>query len=131
MTEKTIQKREEQSVTRGQAPLTEAVYAPDVDICDAGDEVVLTASMPGVDREAASVTVEHGVLRIEGRGTTSIPEGYHLVGQEYEIGQYRREFELSDSVTAEGVKAQMSQGVLTVRLPKREEARRRKIEIAG
>lgn len=131
MTEKTLQKSEEASVTRVEAPLTVAIYAPDVDICDSGEEVVLTASMPGVDRDSASITVENGVLRIEGEGRVAVPQGYRLIGQEYEVGRYRREFQLSDAVAADGVKAQMSQGVLTVRLPKREETKKRKIEIAG
>lgn len=131
MTQKGIQKTETQAVTRVQAPLTETVYVPDVDIRDTGDEVVLCASMPGVDRESASVAVENGVLRIEGRGTLDIPEGYRLVGQEYEVGRYRREFALSDSVAADGVKAKMSQGVLIVTLPKKEEVKKRKVEITG
>lgn len=131
MTEQSLQKNRDQSVTRVQPPLTETVYVPDVDICDTGEEIVVCASMPGVDRDSASVTVESGVLRIEGKGALDIPDGYQLVGQEYAVGHYRREFTLSDSVATDGLKAKMSQGVLTVTLPKKEEVKKRKVEIAG
>jgi HSP20 family protein len=59
------------------------------------------------------------------------PQGYHLVGQEYGVGRFRRDFTLSSQVDTEGITAKVAHGVLEVTLPKQEAAKLRKIEIAN
>lgn len=111
-------------------PETEATYVPDVDISEDVERVLLVADMPGVDQTSVNVTVENNVLTIEGQARVVKPEGgYELVGQEYGVGRYRRDFTLSDAVSADGVKARMQNGVLEVTIPKREVAKSRKIKI--
>jgi HSP20 family protein len=109
--------------------MTESIFSPNVDICEDSEVVRLTADMPGVDQAAASVTVENGVLTMEGQAHLDEPQGYTLIGQEYGLGKYRRAFTLSDAVNADNIKACMKQGVLEVTIPKREEGKTRKIKI--
>lgn len=112
-----------------QAPQTETIFVPAVDIREDADSIRLEADMPGVDQDSVDVSVENGVLIIEGRGRIDAPEGCELVGQEYGLGRYRRDFELSDQVDPDGIKARMRDGVLEVTLPKHEKAKTKKIKI--
>ncbi len=56
--------------------MTESIFSPNVDICEDSEVVRLTADMPGVDQAAASVTVENGVLTMEGQAHLDEPQGY-------------------------------------------------------
>jgi len=122
-------RRSEQAVEQIHDPETDATYVPDVDISEDSERFLLAADMPGVDQSSVDVTVENGVLTIEGQARTDVPQGYELVGQEYGVGKYRRDFTLSDAVSAEGIKARVQHGVLEVTIPKREETKTRKINI--
>jgi HSP20 family molecular chaperone IbpA len=116
-------------VARTESPRSEATYVPDVDILDTEEAVRLVADMPGVDPGSVDVTVENGVLTIEGRAQLPPPEGYENVGQEFALGRYRRDFNLTDAVDTEGIKARVVHGVLEVTLPKSEQVKTRKIKI--
>jgi HSP20 family protein len=137
MTDTQIAKREEQApaTSRGPAaqkartPESDSIYVPDVDIYEDGEHVRLVADMPGVDQGSVNVTIENNVLTIEGQARVSPPEGHALIGQEYGVGKYRRDFTLSDSVGLEGVKARVQQGVLEVTIPKQDAVKTRKIKI--
>jgi HSP20 family molecular chaperone IbpA len=121
--------RQEAAVQKIQAPETDTIYVPEVDICEDHERVRLVANMPGVDQKSVTVAVEKGVLTIEGQAHVDVPAGCKLVGQEFGVGRFRRDFTLSDAVAIEGVKARVQQGVLEVTLPKREEVKTRKIKI--
>ena len=132
MSEKDIAKRDaksDASVERYEGGEPEAVYVPDVDIREDKGVVHLVADMPGVDQASASVTVENGVLTIEGQTGVEGPQGYELVGQEYGTGRYRRDFTLSDAVDTEHITARVRDGVLDVTLPKHERVKTRKVAI--
>ena len=121
--------REGQQLQKAQAADTETIFVPDVDIREDSECIRLDANMPGVDQESVDVNIENGVLTIEGRARIDGPQGYELVGQEYGVGRYRRDFTLSDAVDSEGIKARVRQGVLEVTLPKHEKVKTRKIKI--
>ena len=131
MAETNVTKQEEQAVQTAQTPETETTYVPDVDISETNECVRLVADMPGVDRESVNVTVENNVLTVEGEARVTPPDGYKLVGQEYGVGRYRRDFTLSTEVDTEGIKARVRHGVLELTIPKRDEVKTRKIEIGG
>ena len=131
MAETQVTKREENAVQAAQAPETETIYIPDVDISESNEHIRLVADMPGVDQKSVDVTVENNVLTIEGNAQLEAPEGYKLVGQEYGVGKFRRDFTLSNAVDTDGIKARVHHGVLEVTIPKREEVKTRKIEIGA
>lgn len=137
MTDKQITRQEAQAapaqdgqdVERVRTVDTDRIFVPDVDIRETPECIRLEANMPGVAQDAVDVNVENGVLTIEGRAHVDRPQGYELVGQEYGVGRYRRDFTLSDAVDTERISARVRHGVLEVTLPKHEKVKTRKIRI--
>lgn len=104
-------------------------YRPDVDICEFPDHLELAADMPGVSENDVQVTLENGILTIEGRVSTALYDGLSPLYTEYNVGNYFRQFSLHESIDGAGIKATMRNGVLELTLPKVEAAKPRKIEI--
>jgi len=105
-------------------------YTPPVDIYETDDGLVLKADMPGVSKDGLDIKVEKDVLTI--RGTVGRPpEDADLLYGEYGIGDYYRAFTVSEDIDADKISAEISNGVLTMSLPKAEAARTRKIEVKG
>lgn len=124
----------ERTTTPAANPAPESVcryYIPEVDVLDGPDGILLRANMPGVDESSVDVTVENEVLTLEGRPRTEPPQGLNLLLQEREEGGFRRSFELSERIDTTKIKAKVRNGVLEVTLPRREEAKVRRIEIAA
>jgi HSP20 family protein len=116
---------------RDDAEVTSA-WCPVVDVSDSQDAVVLQAELPGVAPEQVDVSVENSVLTISGEKKHVHEEGkdgseYHLVERRY--GRFERSFSLPRTVDSEKVDATVTNGVLTVTLPKVEAAKPRKIAV--
>ena len=114
-------------------PTCGANWVPPVSVEEKSDEILLTAELPGMTEDAVEITLENNVLTISGEKRESREEGeeggkYHLV--ERGFGSFRRSFTLPRTVRGEGITAGFDNGLLTVRLPKAEEAVSRKIEVA-
>ncbi len=110
-------------------PQTVATYVPDVDILEDSERIRLVADIPGAAQADVEVTVENNVLTINAAAKVTGPEGCTLAGQEYGVGNYHRDFALSDAVSVDGITAKVKHGVLEVVIPKREEVKTRKIKI--
>ncbi len=111
-----------------------ASWVPPVSVEERGDEILLTAELPGMDENAVEITLENNVLTISGEKRDRREESeaggkYHLV--ERTFGSFRRSFTLPRTVSAEGITADFDAGLLTVRLPKAEKALCRKIEVGS
>ena len=104
-------------------------FVPNTDIFETDEALSLIVEMPGVDRSSVDVSVEDGVLTIQGHVDFSKYEGMQPVYTEYNIGHYRRSFSLSNKVDQARISAEMKDGVLTLVLPKAEEAKPRRIAI--
>jgi HSP20 family molecular chaperone IbpA len=102
---------------------------PLVDIVEDKDGITLRADMPGVAKENVSIGVEGETLTLE--GTVALGESASLKGiySEVRVAHYRREFALSRDLDTEKIDAQVRNGVLTLRVPKREQAKPRRIEV--
>jgi len=85
--------------------------------------------VPGVEKKDLDVTLEEGVLRVEGRIDFKKYEGFEPVYAEYNVGHYYRAFALSDKIDPAGISAELSDGVLTLTLKKVKDAAARRIEI--
>ena len=111
--------------------LTSGSWVPPVDIYENGDrELVLKAELPDMTREDIDITVDDGTLTIKGEKKFSRDvkeEQVHRIERRY--GTFSRSFSLPQTVDAARVGAEYKNGVLTVRLPLREEARPRQIKV--
>jgi HSP20 family protein len=106
-------------------------WVPPVDIYQASDqELVLKAELPEMSREDIDITVENGTLTLKGEkkvGSDVNDEQFHHVERRY--GAFSRSFSLPQTVDVARVGAEYKNGVLTVHLPLREEARPRQIKV--
>lgn len=104
-------------------------YRPPVDILEMSDELRVIADMPGAKAEEIDINFEKGTLTLHGRvGPRQREETNYLV-REYGVGDYYRAFEVSERIDAERISAEYADGVLSLRLPKTEKAKARKIEV--
>jgi len=104
-------------------------FVPNADIFETGDALTVVIEIPGVEKEYLDVSLQEGVLRIEGRIDFGKYEGMEPVYSEYNIGHYARAFTLSDKIDPAGIGAELADGVLTLTLKKVKEAAARRIEI--
>ena len=114
-------------------PVTDAERAnwrPAVDIEETEEAVVLTADLPGVDEKDIEITVHEGVLLLSGKRESVVDEetGTSLY-RERTHGSFFRRFRLGRKVDAEQIAATYRNGVLTVTLPKREDAKPKQIPV--
>jgi len=104
-------------------------FVPTADIFETADALTLVMEVPGVEKKDLDVSLQNGVLRVEGRIDFGKYEGFEPVYSEYNIGHYSRAFALSDQIDAAGISADLANGVLTLTLNKVKEAAARRIEI--
>jgi HSP20 family protein len=105
-------------------------FAPAVDIYEDEGMITVSAQVPGVKAEDVHIDVENNVLTLTGERKLEREdkrEGYHRIESSY--GSFTRSFVLPESADAEKVEANLRDGVLTVRIPKRPEAAHKRIEV--
>lgn len=112
------------------SPRQEAALWPPVDVVEDGTGITLYADLPGVPRDKLSLRVEGDTLLIEGDVSIDVPQGMEASHAEVHLARYRRQFTLSKELDVDKVNAELSQGVLRVRIPKAEHAQPRKITVA-
>ena len=88
---------------------------------------MVLADVPGVAPEALDVRVDHNVLTIRGHARHGVPG--EVTYWEYDLVNFFRQFELSDTVDQSRITADLKWGVLTLQLPKAEQAKPRQIEV--
>ena len=104
-------------------------FLPTADIFETEPALTLVLEMPGVGKSDVDVSIEDGVLTVQGRLNFSKYERQQPVYTEYNIGHYRRSFSLSNKIDQNKISAEMTDGVLTLVLPKAEESKPRRISI--
>ena len=128
MAESTVTAPEVQKPTTTESTRHHERYvAPPVDIYETRDGLVVLADLPGVAKDALEVRVDNHVLTIRGHARHMVPG--ELTYREYELVNFFRQFELSDKVDQGRITADLQCGVLTLNLPKAEEAKPRQIEV--
>lgn len=107
----------------------EKFITPVASVNETVDGYTLELEMPGVSKEGLEISVENNELSIVGRRNTPAIEGT-LVHRESRPHNYRRSFEIDPSIDSGKIAARMSQGVVTLTLPKAEEVKPRKIAVS-
>ena len=110
--------------------LRTGMWTPAVDIYENDEFVVVKAELPGVEKDRISVEVKEGILTLRGeRGFDRElkEESYHRIERAY--GSFQRSFSLPVSVDQEKVTARFQEGVLEVKLPKKDQEKPKQIEV--
>jgi len=121
------QKRELEKKEESMIPAR--VFLPTADIYETNDALNVVLEMPGVDKNSVDIRVEDGVLKIEGRLEFSKYQGLQPLYTEYNVGHYSRSFRLSSKIDQNKIAAELNDGVLSLVLPKVEEAKPRTIQV--
>jgi HSP20 family molecular chaperone IbpA len=123
-----VQEKRELEQTE-EATVPARVFVPAADIYETQDALTVILEMPGVERSNVDVRVEDGVLEVVGRLDLSKYRGLQPLYTEYNIGHYSRSFQLSNKIDQSRIAAELKDGVLSVTLPKAEEAKPRTIQV--
>jgi len=110
--------------------VAEARWAPAVDVKESDEALTVFVELPGVEKKDIDISLEDNVLTVTGQRTLSRDEkkeSYHRIERTY--GKFSRSFRLPANVQGDKVAAQFKDGVLSVEIPKAEEAKPRQIEI--
>ncbi len=115
---------------RAEPSLAVPSFIPAVDVYEDEHSITLTAELPGIEEKDLNISVENGVLTISGERkmeNVETKENFQRIERSY--GRFTRSFTLPPTVDPEDVKAEFSNGVLKITLPKREEAKPKQIKI--
>lgn len=117
------------SAAEAKAGERETVLIPAVDIFEDTQQITVQAEMPGVSREKLNIQADRNGLLIEGDMSIDMPAGMAALYADLQTTRYRRSFVLSGELDAEKIEANLKDGLLTLKIPKRAEYQTRKIKV--
>ena len=123
-----VQKKREHE-SKEETTIPARVFLPNADIYETPSDLQVVLEMPGIEKNNVDIRVEDGVLQVEGRLDLSKYSGLQPLYTEYNVGHYARSFQLSSKIDQTKIAAEMTDGVLSLTLPKVEEAKPRTIQI--
>lgn len=126
MTQMTVHNNQGGLASNGQS--SDVWFTPRFDICEDDKEYVLSGDLPGVDPQGLEIHYEKQVLSIRGKVARRQAGRQHFL-EEYGIGDFYRTFTIGESIDETVINAELKDGVLVVHLPKKAEARPRKIAV--
>lgn len=105
-------------------------FSPRVDIQETEDQLTIAFELPGMDKNDVKIVVRDNVLSVSGsREVKNEDSGIHYIRSEIASGSFCRQFTLPDTVEPDSISAEYKNGLLEVKLNKREEAKPKEIEI--
>ena len=126
MTELMVRKQDESPATNGHP--AGMWFTPRFDVWEDDKEYVLSGDLPGVDPQDLDIHYEKQELRIRGKVAPRDAQRKYFL-EEYGIGDFYRTFTIGEMIDETTISAELRDGVLVVRLPKKAEARPRKIAV--
>ena len=109
-------------------PASQSMYAPRFDFWEGDDELILYCDLPGVDPDHLDIQLDSRQLALHGKvGLRG--KGVNYLHSEYGVGDFHRTFMIGESIDTDAISAELKDGVLTLRLPKAEDAKPRRIEV--
>jgi HSP20 family molecular chaperone IbpA len=112
-----------------QAGKSDRPIVPAVDIFEDSTGITVQADMPGVSKDRLEVHIDKETLSIEGRADIDMPEGMEALYADVRSTHFQRNFSLSRELDGDKAEASLKDGVLTLRIPKREQYQPRKIQV--
>lgn len=104
-------------------------FEPNANICTCEDDLLMEVDLPGIDKNELKINYENEILNIEANIDLKEYEGLSPIYTEYRVGNYSRKFKIGNSYDTEKIAAALNDGVLTIKIPKREQMKARLIEI--
>lgn len=129
MTTEMIDRPEHAEAAQRERTCSTRHYRPNVDIIENDNELIVLADMPGVAGPDVEIDFDNGTLTIHGKTKPRHTDDRTFLHCEYGVGEFFRTFQVSESINADGISAQMANGVLTLHLPKVETVKPRKIAV--
>ncbi|WP_168788001.1 Hsp20/alpha crystallin family protein [Paraburkholderia aromaticivorans] len=126
-----VAERNQQPAARrgGDQPARQITLTPAVDVFETSHGITLWADLPGVAKDALEVKVPDGNLYIEAEAVVPTPAGLRLQHAEIREPRFARAFSLSPDFDTSKIDANLQDGVLKLTIPRRDEARPRRIEV--
>jgi HSP20 family molecular chaperone IbpA len=124
-----VQEKREVNASRESTRPTRA-FVPSADIYESENALTVVLEMPGVNKGNVDVNIEDGVLTVDGRIDFTKYDGLQPVYSEYNVGPFRRTFQISSQIDHSKIAAQMQNGIMTLELPKAETAKPRRIQVS-
>jgi HSP20 family protein len=118
------------SATRGEQDLATSTFAPPVDVYEDEHDITLKMEVPGIEQKDLDIRVENNTLTVRGERKfekDEKEENFHRIERRY--GSFVRSFTLPTTVDADNINADYENGVLKIRLAKREEAKPKQIKV--
>ena len=119
----------EEFLEKGPARFWERPFEPAVDIVDTRDTIIVRAQVPGVSRESLELTVTDDAVTLKGEVKAEEGEAYTVHQQEIRYGPFSRTIALPIAVESDKATARLKDGILEIRIPKKEVARIRQVPI--
>ncbi len=119
---------------RGETSTMRNVWAPELEVCEEGNNLIVRADLPGLSKDDVHVDIKHGMLTIQGERQEKREEGGQQQGyrrSERRYGSFYRTIALPQDVNMESAEAKMKDGVLEIRLPLAEQRQPRRLQIKG
>lgn len=113
----------------GEPTRARPTFRPRCDIAETEDGLVLIADVPGATQEGLDIQLERRELTIRAEVAEDAPEGMSPLYREYQVGDYERRFTLTGDFDIDRIEADLSSGVLTIRLPRAAQPEARRIEV--
>ncbi len=129
MTASSIERPNNADVQRVEGSPRDRLYRPDVDIVERRDEWTVLVDMPGVCADAVDIQFEKGTLSIDGKVQPRHPRDVGYLVKEYGVGDFHRTLAVGDAIDSSRIRADFSEGVLTLHLPKTEAVKPRRISV--
>lgn len=126
---KDIKVREKEELTNEEGTREGPYFKPAVDIFETDDALTVKADVPGARPEDFDIDLRENVLTIQA-ATSDVESRWNRVYEEYRSGNFMRQFRLGQSIDQAKISANFDNGVLVLNLPKAEQAKPRKIEVA-
>jgi HSP20 family protein len=125
--ELTEQSSERNLQAREDTRSSEKFFKPAVNIVETAEGLMLIADIPGASKDTLEVSVEKGILTISSTATHNMPG--QSVYTEFELASYYRQFSVPETIDHQKAMADLSNGILMLKIPKTEAAKPRKIEV--
>jgi HSP20 family molecular chaperone IbpA len=124
-----LARRDAAAVSQREAAARRAALVPAVDIVEDKQGVTVWADLPGVPKDKLDIRMHDGNLSIEAEAVLSTPAGLSATHVEVRASRYARAFSISADLDTSKIDASLQDGVLTLRIPRREAALPRRIEV--